>query len=100
MDRNGDWEKTQKAYELFTEGKGNYFNSASEYIKSQYGKDLGDAAVEAGVIATKEGRIKGNDGVIFFNFREDSVRQLTQSFVDDSFQFFPRKKLENLFLSL
>lgn len=96
MDRNGDWGKTQKTYELFTEGKGNSFESASEYIKNQNSKDLGDDAVEAGAISTKEGRIKDGDSVIFFNFREDSVRQLTQSFVDDTFQFFPRKKLENL----
>ena len=97
MDRNGDWEKTRKAYELFTEGKGNSFDSASEYIKSQYTQDLGDDAVEAGVISSREGRIKDGDSVIVFNFREDSIRQLTQSFVDDTFQFFPRKKLENLF---
>ena len=91
MDRNGDWEKTRKAYELFTEGKGNSFDSSSVYIKSQYAKDLDDDAVEAGAISTKEGRVRDNDAVIFFNFREDSARQLTQSFVDDSFQFFPRK---------
>ena len=97
MDRNGDWEKTRKAYELFTEGKGNSFDSSSVYIKSQYAKDLDDDAVKAGAISTKEGRVRDNDAVIFFNFREDSARQLTQSFVDDSFQFFPRKKLENLF---
>ena len=99
MDRNGDWEKTRKAYELFTEGKGNSFYSASEYIKSQYDQDLNDDAVEAGVVSNKEGRIKGGDSVIVFNFREDSIRQLTQSFVDDTFQFFPRKKLENLFFT-
>ena len=98
MDRNGEWGKTQKAYELFTEGKGNSFDSASEYIKSRYAQDLGDDAVEAGVISSREGRIKDGDSVIVFNFREDSIRQLTQSFVDDTFQFFPRKKLENLFL--
>ena len=97
MDRGGDWGKIQKAYELFTEGKGNSFDSASEYIKSQYAKDLSDEAAEAGAISTQEGRIKDGDSVILFNFREDSVRQLTQSFVDDSFQFFPRKKPENLF---
>ncbi len=97
MDRNGDWGKTQKAYELFTEGKGSSFDSASEYIKSQYGKNLGDDSVEAGVISSQEGRIKDGDSVIVFNFREDSIRQLTQSFVDDTFQFFPRKKPENLF---
>ena len=97
MDRNGDWEKTRKAYELFTEGKGNSFDSASEYIKDRYAQDLGDDAIEAGVISSREGRIKDGDSVIVFNFREDSIRQLTQSFVDDTFQFFPRKKLENLF---
>jgi len=97
MDRNGDWEKIRKAYELFTEGKGNAFDSASEYIKSQYVQDLGDDAIEAGVISSREGRIKDGDSFIVFNFREDSIRQLTQSFVDDTFQFFPRKKPENLF---
>ena len=97
MDRNGDWEKTRKAYELFTEGKGNSFDSASEYIKDRYAQDLGDDAIEAGVISSREGRIKDGDSVVVFNFREDSIRQLTQSFVDDTFQFFPRKKLENLF---
>jgi len=99
MDRNGDWEKTRKAYELFTEGEGNSFDSASEYIKSQYVQDLGDDALEAGIISSREGRIKDGDSVIVFNFREDSIRQMTQSFVDDTFQFFPRKKLENLFFT-
>lgn len=97
MDRNGDWEKTQKTYELFTGGKGNNFDSASEYIKSQYAKDLDDDAIEAGVISNQEGRISDNDSVIVFNFREDSIRQITQSFANDTFLFFPRKKVKKLF---
>ncbi len=99
MDRNGDWGKIRKAYELFVEAKGNSFESSSEYLRSQYGKGLTDEAVEPGLAAgaKKRGRIKDGDSVIVFNFREDSVRQLTKSFVDDTFQFFPRKKLENLF---
>ena len=97
MDRSGDWDKTQKAYELFTEGKGNLFDSASEYIKSRYAQGLSDDTVDPGVVSGGEGRIKDGDSVIFFNFRKDSVRQTTKSFVDDTFQFFPRKKLENLF---
>ena len=96
MDRNGDWDKTRKAYELFTDGEGNYFDSASEYIKSQYAKDLGDDAVEAGASSNREGRIRDGDSVIVFNFREDSVRQITKAFVADDFPFFPRKKLENI----
>ncbi|MEK7130972.1 MAG: 2,3-bisphosphoglycerate-independent phosphoglycerate mutase [Patescibacteria group bacterium] len=99
MDRNSDWEKTKKAYELFTEGKCAIFNSVSEYIKSQYDLGLIDDIIEPGMsaVSEKEGRIRDGDGVIVFNFREDSIRQTTQSFVGDNFQFFPRKKLENLF---
>ena len=99
MDRNGDWGKIKKAYRLFTAGEGAVFASASDYIKKQYEKGVYDDALEPALAkgTKKEGRIKDNDAVIFFNFREDSVRQLTKSFVDDAFQFFPRKKLENLF---
>ena len=99
MDRNGDWEKTKKAYELFTDGRGVLFNSTSEYIKNQYDMGFTDDIIEPGVLsgAEKEGRIKDGDSVIVFNFREDSVRQITQSFAEDTFSFFPRKKVENLF---
>lgn len=98
MDRNGNWEKTEKAYRLLTEGAGDPFASASEYISSGYSKNIFDDSVAPGLSygTEKEGRIKDNDAVIFFNFREDSVRQLAQAFTDDSFQFFHRKKPENL----
>lgn len=99
MDRNGDWNKTKKAYDLFTGFNGNVFSSASDYIKNQYEAGLTDDIIEPGMLIgiEKEGRIKEGDGVIVFNFREDSIRQTTQSFVSDSFNFFPRKKLQNLF---
>lgn len=99
MDRNGDWEKTKKAYELFTEGRGNIFRSASEYIKNQYEIGLTDDSMEPGASYgdAKEAAIKDGDSVIVFNFREDSIRQITQSFASDDFSFFPRKKLKNLF---
>ncbi len=99
MDRNGDWDKTKKAYELFAGGKGNVFSSASDYIKNQYEIGLTDDVAEPGMLigTEKDGRIKEGDSVVVFNFREDSIRQITQSFVGDSFDFFPRKKLKNLF---
>lgn len=99
MDRNGNWNKTEKTYNLFTKMDGGEFQSASEYIQSQYKSGNDDDIVAPATITGGEGRIKDNDAVVFFNFREDSVRQLTQAFVDDSFQFFPRKKLENLYFA-
>jgi len=41
-------------------------------------------------------RIKDNDAIIFFNFREDSMRQLAHSFIDKEFDKFPRKNLDNV----
>ena len=101
MDRNGDWGKTKMAYDLFTEGKGVVFASASEYIKNQYGLGITDDIVEPGLFSgtEKEGRIKEGDSVIVFNFREDSVRQITQFFVGDNSPFFLRKKLGGLFFA-
>jgi len=99
MDRNGNWGKTEKAYNLFAKGEGNKFESASEHIRSQYELGNGDDSVAPATISSGGGTIKDNDAVVFFNFREDSVRQMTQAFVDDSFQFFPRTKLENLYFA-
>lgn len=97
MDRNGNWTKTEKTYDLLTSTKGNLFGDPAEYIKTQYDQNIFDANIEPGFTKTKEGRIQDNDSVIFFNFREDSVRQTTQAFVSDSFSFFPRQKLSNLY---
>lgn len=99
MDRSGDWNNTRKAYELFTERKGVVYASASSCIKSQYESGIFDAAIKPCVVgvANASDGISDNDSVIFFNFREDSARQLTNAFMADDFVFFPRKKLENLY---
>jgi len=43
------------------------------------------------------GRIQEGDAVIFVNYREDSVRELTEVFTLDSFDRFGRTKLHDLF---
>jgi 2,3-bisphosphoglycerate-independent phosphoglycerate mutase len=96
MNRDGNWGKTKKAYNLLAMGEGNEFESASSYIESQYQKEIFDDVIEPAKIKGGEGRIKDNDAVIFFNFREDSPRQLTRTFIDENFDYFPRKKINNL----
>ena len=39
------------------------------------------------------GRVRTGDAVIFFNFRTDRARQLTEAFVAPGFQGFPRASL-------
>ncbi|MBU2109677.1 2,3-bisphosphoglycerate-independent phosphoglycerate mutase [Patescibacteria group bacterium] len=92
MDRDNNWDKTEKTYNLFVKGEGNKFQSPSSYIESQYQKEIFDQEIEpayaeasAGKPAT-ESRIKDGDAVIFFNFREDSMRQLVHSFANEKFK--------------
>lgn len=99
MDRDNNWDRTQKAYNLFVNGEGNEFDSVSEYIKSQYQKEIFDPSVEPAKIKGGEGRIGDNDTLVFFNFREDSIRQTTMPFIEENFNHFPKKEFNNLFVA-
>ncbi|MFH1956692.1 MAG: 2,3-bisphosphoglycerate-independent phosphoglycerate mutase [Patescibacteria group bacterium] len=97
MDRDGNWAKTSSAYQLFTEGKDNKFLKASEYLNEQYQKEIFDPNIEPAFLdSTENTRVKDGDALIFYNFREDSERQITQSFIEETFEKFERKKINNL----
>ncbi len=95
MDRDGKWEKIEKAYQLLTKRKGVEFEYASSHIEQNYKKGIADEYIEPGF--NKDGEeIKNGDAVIFFNYREDSARELTSAFVRDDFDKFERKKIADL----
>lgn len=85
MDRDLRWERTQKAYELLTEGKGEQITSLKEAVKKSYEAGKTDEFIEP-MVVNSEGLIKDNDGVIFANFRIDRPRQLTKAFVLPDFE--------------
>ncbi len=82
MDRDANRDRTERAYKLFTKGATEEFESASLYIKEQYQKEIFDDEIEGAMLGGGEGRIKENDAVIFFNFREDSARQISRMFTE------------------
>ncbi len=98
MDRDDNWENTETAYDLLVEGKGDKFESASAYINENYAKGMTDESIPPG-LSGGNSRIENNDAVIFFNFREDSVRQLTRPFIDKGFDKFAKKDFSNLFFA-
>lgn len=101
MDRNEGWGFTQKTYELLTDGKGEGIESIEKYLKKSYEKGLIDQSIEPAIIIPNPQfpipKINDGDAIISFDFREDSARQLTHAFLDESFDKFPRKKINNLF---
>ncbi|MBI3631017.1 MAG: 2,3-bisphosphoglycerate-independent phosphoglycerate mutase [Candidatus Sungbacteria bacterium] len=95
MDRDEKWDRTRRAYELLTTGAGRAIASVPEYLASSYDAGGSDEFIEPAV-ADPDGIIREHDALIFFNFREDSMRQITHAFVDDEFDKFPRAKVQDL----
>jgi 2,3-bisphosphoglycerate-independent phosphoglycerate mutase len=97
MDRGKNWDNTRKAYELLARGAGEKTDDILEKIQMKYQMGYTDSKLPP-MITDKEGSIKDGDALIFFNFREDSMRQITRSFIEEDFQIFPTEKFNNLFV--
>ncbi len=84
MDRNKDWNKTEKAYKAMVYGEGIKVDSAEEAIIQAYNRGESDEFILPSVV-TSNGKpivkIKNNDSIIFFNLRSDRTRQLSKLFV-------------------
>ncbi|PIP18068.1 MAG: 2,3-bisphosphoglycerate-independent phosphoglycerate mutase [Parcubacteria group bacterium CG_4_10_14_0_8_um_filter_35_7] len=100
MDRNNNWERTEKAYNLLTEGIGEKFSQTASAIEKSYKEKITDEFIKPIVLTDRRGNpigpIKDNDGLIFFNFRGDRAKQITQAFVSPRFKEFKREKLKNI----
>ncbi len=100
MDRDTRWDRTEKAYRLFTRGEGVKEKDPVEAIKKAYLRDETDEFVQPIVMTDDNEKsvatITDGDGILFFNFRSDRARQVTRVFTDPSFESFntdPRPKL-------
>ncbi|MBU0993819.1 MAG: 2,3-bisphosphoglycerate-independent phosphoglycerate mutase [Proteobacteria bacterium] len=95
MDRDTRWERTLKAYNLYTIGEGNRFEDPLTAIQMSYDTGETDEFVKPATMTDKAGQpvaiIKDGDGVIFFNFRSDRARQITRALTFNDFSFFERK---------
>ncbi len=82
MDRSKNWDRVQKFLDVLTEGKGPAAASAKEALDGAYGKKIEDDMIEPTALAGKDGQplgvMKPADAAIFFNFRPDRARQLTE----------------------
>lgn len=99
MDRDNNWNLTQQAYELLANGKGESSNDYMATIKNHYELGKNDSTMTAIIPANPGFRgISETDSIIFFHFREDSMRQILRPFVEDGFSLFPIKKLSKVYI--
>ncbi|MFO1076712.1 MAG: 2,3-bisphosphoglycerate-independent phosphoglycerate mutase [Planctomycetota bacterium] len=94
MDRDKRWERVQKAYDALTLGQGHAAETAQAAVAAAYARGETDEFVLPAVIGSPDrGRVRSDDAVLFFNFRTDRARQLTDAFVGADFEGFARATL-------
>ena len=93
LDRDQRWDRVGKAYQLITEGKGD-FNAAdaTAALDLAYQRNESDEFVQATTIGEKTIKVENGDAIVFMNFRSDRARQITNSFIDLEFDGFPRER--------
>ncbi|MFD2568498.1 2,3-bisphosphoglycerate-independent phosphoglycerate mutase [Pseudotenacibaculum haliotis] len=82
MDRDKRWERVKLAYDALVNGKGSYSTDASQSILNSYEEGVTDEFIKPIVMVDENNKpkatIQEDDVIIFFNFRTDRGRQLTQ----------------------
>ncbi|NGZ67865.1 2,3-bisphosphoglycerate-independent phosphoglycerate mutase [Vibrio aestuarianus subsp. cardii] len=95
MDRDNNWDRVQKSYDLLVEAKAEYtFDSAVAGLEAAYAREENDEFVKATEIKTEDQQsaaMEDGDAVIFMNYRADRAREITRAFVPD-FDGFERAK--------
>lgn len=84
MDRDTNWERTNKAFDAIFHGKADHLYdhtvTPSHVIEEWYHKDIFDEFLEPMVFTTQDGplQVKTGDSIIFTNFRKDRAKQLSK----------------------
>ncbi len=103
MDRDKRWERVKEAYDLLVNGKGTPSENATASILESYDTGVTDEFLRP-IVMIENGNpvatITENDVVIFFNFRTDRGRQLTQVLTQEDFPEFEMKKLPLYYVTL
>ncbi len=102
MDRDKRWERVKIAYDLLTKGEGKRSQDILLDIQDSYDKDVTDEfmlPLYNGLLPGDNGCIKEDDVVIFYNFRTDRPRELTDVLTQNDYPLFDMKKLPLYFVT-
>ncbi len=94
MDRDKRWERTKLAYDMLVEGIGEPLIDAVSGIRQMYERGTTDEFITPLVVTRETGepvaKINDGDAVLFFNYRADRARQLTNALTQASFDGFDK----------
>ena len=91
MDRDNRWERVEQAYKLIFLGEGTYTDDVVAAVRNEYTVKKTDEFMPA-LVCVRGPRplVAEGDGILFFNFRGDRARELSQVVLQADFKGFPR----------
>lgn len=94
MDRDTRWDRSEMAYRLYARGEGAPAADPIGVVKAAYKRNETDEFISPIVMVNPQEKpvatVGEGDGVLFFNFRADRARQITQALTDPGFESFDR----------
>jgi 2,3-bisphosphoglycerate-independent phosphoglycerate mutase len=81
MDRDSRWERTDRALAAIVAGEGTHADDPVAAVRASYDRGVTDEFIEPIVLDGRPGLTK-DDAAIFFNFRPDRARQLSQRLLE------------------
>ncbi|WP_298536138.1 2,3-bisphosphoglycerate-independent phosphoglycerate mutase [uncultured Algibacter sp.] len=104
MDRDKRWERVKLVYDALVNGTGEKTKNIIENVEANYTNDVTDEFIKP-IIAVDDNnepkaKIKNGDVIIFFNFRTDRGRELTEVLSQVDFPEYDMKKLDLHYVTL
>jgi 2,3-bisphosphoglycerate-independent phosphoglycerate mutase len=98
MDRQGNWRLTETAYQTLTGQFGPVVQDPVPSIEVNYKQGVTEEYLPP-MRFDNEKKVQDGDALFFFNYREDSIRQLASSFIVHPFDKFATLDFKNLYVA-
>jgi 2,3-bisphosphoglycerate-independent phosphoglycerate mutase len=93
MDRDNNWDRVKKAYDIIVNGSNADFSiNPTHIVEELYLNNVTDEFVEPVAVNNYRG-MKDGDAFIFCNFRADRARELSRALAQDNFNEFERNTI-------
>ncbi|WP_291135763.1 2,3-bisphosphoglycerate-independent phosphoglycerate mutase [Flavobacterium sp. UBA7663] len=104
MDRDKRWERVKLAYDLLVNSIGHHTSNFIESIQNSYDENVTDEFIQPLIKVDENNepltKIENDDVVIFFNFRTDRGRELTEVLSQKDFHEFNMHKLNLYYVTM
>jgi len=104
MDRDNRWERVKIGYDALVNATGVKSTNAVESMKESYANNVTDEFINPIIMTDENGapkaQIKEDDVVIFFNYRTDRGRELTEVLTQNDYPEFDMKKIPLYYVTM